>query len=191
MQTKILTALFLFAALGATQDVDVDDVPRACQQACQDISSLSDDCDNQTDDDTAERDCVCNANNALQQATSCAACVKANVQNNNDDDDEEDIRELFSACGWDYAGVSATSSGTASSTGSVITTTQTFPASTTTATSSGITTTETFPASTVTTTGSASPSSTETQTPDSAGAGVTAGVGIIAAGLMAALPIVL
>ncbi|KAI0097837.1 hypothetical protein GGR51DRAFT_457755 [Nemania sp. FL0031] len=192
MQTKVLAAIFLFAAFGATQDVEVDDFPRACQQACQDISSLSDDCDNRTDDDTAERDCVCNADNALQQATSCAACVKANIQNDDDDDDEEDIRDLFSACGWNYADVSAaSSSSTASSTGSVITTTQTFSASTTTATSSGITTTQTFQPSTVTTTMSASPSSTETQTPDSAGAGVTAGVGIIAAGLMAALPVVL
>ncbi|KAI0449307.1 hypothetical protein F5B21DRAFT_509328 [Xylaria acuta] len=197
MQTKILTALFLFAAFGATQDVDLDDVPQACQQACQDITSLSDDCDRNNNDDAAERDCVCNANNAQQQANSCAACVKANVQN--DDDADDDLSDLFGACGWNYADVSPTSSsdttsstqsndGT-SSTSSVITTTQTFPATATTETTSGTTTTETIPATTVTSTGPASPS--ETENPDNAGSGLAVGFGFMAAGLMAALPVVL
>ncbi|KAI8955958.1 hypothetical protein F4801DRAFT_527503 [Xylaria longipes] len=197
MQTKILAAVFLFSAFGATQDVDLDDVPRACQQACQDITRLSGDCDRSTDDDTAERDCVCNADNAQQQANSCAACVKANVQNDNDADD--DLSDLFSACGWNYADVSPTSSsdtasstqnnnGTSSTSG-VITTTQTFPATTTTETSSGTATTETFPASTVTSTRPASPS--ETEDPDNGGSGLTVGFGFVAAGLMAALPVVL
>ncbi|KAF2964171.1 hypothetical protein GQX73_g9395 [Xylaria multiplex] len=201
MQTKILTAIFLFAAFGATQDVDVDldDFPRSCQQACRDISQLSSDCDRQTGNDRDERDCVCNANNAQQQAESCAACVKAYGRDDDDDDDDDyddDIVDLFRACSWNYADVSATSSsGTASSTqgtsgtSSAVTMTQTFPASTTTATDSGVTTTQTFPASTVTSTQSTSPA--QTDNPDSAAAGVNVGVGIIAAGLMAALPVVL
>ncbi|KAI0871819.1 hypothetical protein GGS24DRAFT_41826 [Hypoxylon argillaceum] len=184
MQTKFLSVIFLFAAFGATQDVDLDDIPKVCQQACQDISRLSEDCDDQNEDDTAELNCICNADSAQQLANSCAACVKANIQSDDDDDDdEEDIRDLFSACGWNYTNVGATSG--------VITTTQTFAASTITETVSGITTTKTLPASTVTSTVSASPSSAATDTAENAGAGVTAGVGIIAAGLMAALPAVL
>ncbi|GAP92355.1 hypothetical protein SAMD00023353_8000210 [Rosellinia necatrix] len=189
MQTKIFATIFFFAALGAAQDVDLDDdIPQACLRVCQDISTLSNDCDNQTNSDSAERDCVCNANNAQQQANSCAACVKANIPTNDDDDDyDDDLRELFRACGWNYDDVSATTtSGTASSTnGGSTTTTETIPASTTTQTTNGITTTQTIPATTVTSAGPASTTSTD------AAAGVTAGVGIIAAGLMAALPIIL
>ncbi|KAI1753727.1 hypothetical protein F4782DRAFT_66614 [Xylaria castorea] len=208
MQTKILTAIFLFAAFGATQDVDLDDFPRACQQDCQDITRLSDDCDRNTTDDAAERDCICNADNAQQQANSCAACVKANIQNDNDDDDDTcqskmtpflDLSDLFRACGWNYADVSPTSSSaTASSTQSnngtsstsgVVTTTQTFPATTTTDTSSGTPTTETIPATSVTSTRPASPS--ETENPDNVGSSLSVGFGFVAAGLLAALPVVL
>ncbi|KAJ2993058.1 hypothetical protein NUW58_g1959 [Xylaria curta] len=162
MHTKIFTAMFLFAAFGATQDVDLNDVPQACQQVCQDISRLSGDCDNQNDNDAAERDCVCNAENAQQQANSCAACVKANVDNNNDRGDE-DIRDLFRACNWNYDDVSSTSaSETQSSTeSSNITTTETIPGTTSTQTTDDTTTTETIPETTVTSTG---PAVTTTQT---------------------------
>ncbi|KAI0512865.1 hypothetical protein F5B22DRAFT_613509 [Xylaria bambusicola] len=196
MQTKIFAAIFLFAPFGATQDLDLDDFPRACQQACQDISRLSNDCDNQTSSDRDEINCVCNGNNAEEQARNCAACVKANVRgDDDDDDDDDDLVDVFRACGWNYDEVSSTTtSGTASSTAStssVITTTETFPASTTTNNESGTSTTETFPASTVTSTEPASPSNTESDTPDNAAAGVTAGVRVVAAGLMAALPVIL
>ncbi|KAI0485594.1 hypothetical protein F4859DRAFT_388674 [Xylaria cf. heliscus] len=190
MQTNILASIFLFAVFGAAQDVDLDDVPLACQQVCQDITRLSDDCDRNNNNDAAERDCVCNVNNAQQQATNCAACVKANIQNNNGDDADDDLSDLFRACGWNYADVSATSaSDTASSTSGVITTTQTFPATTTTEVSSGTTTTETIPATTVTSTRPAS--SSETESPDNAGSSLSLGFGFIAAGLMAALTVVL
>ncbi|KAI0865529.1 hypothetical protein F4860DRAFT_313467 [Xylaria cubensis] len=188
MQTRVLTAIFLLAAFGTAQDVDLDDFPRACQQACQDITRLSDDCDRNTSGDAADRDCFCNADNAQQQANSCAACVKANIRNGNNDDD--DLRDLFRACGWSYADVSPTSSSdTASSTSGVITTTQTFPATTTTGTSSGTPTTETIPATIVTSTGPASPNQTEN--PDNAGSSLSVGFGFVAAGLLAALPVVL
>ncbi|KAI0556036.1 hypothetical protein F4679DRAFT_520809 [Xylaria curta] len=197
MKTRALTAIFFFAALGVAQDVDLDDFPQACQQACQDITRLSDDCDRNTSGDAEERNCVCSANNAQQQANSCAACVKANIRNGNDDDD--DLSDLFRACGWNYTDVSPTSSSdTASSTQSnndssstsgVITTTQTFPATTTTGTSSGTPTTETIPATTVTSTGPASPSDSEN--PDNVGSSLSVGFGFVAAGLLAALPVVL
>lgn len=87
MQTKILTAALFFAALGAAQDVDVGDFPRACQDACRDISRLSNECGDRTDNNRDERDCLCNANNAEQQATDCAACFKANRSNDNSNDD--------------------------------------------------------------------------------------------------------
>lgn len=90
MQINILVGTLLFATFGTTQDVDLDDVPRVCQQVCQDITRLSDDCDRNNNDDAAERDCVCNAESAQQQASNCAACVKANLQNGNADDDADD-----------------------------------------------------------------------------------------------------
>ncbi|KAI0439175.1 hypothetical protein F4803DRAFT_532181 [Xylaria telfairii] len=199
MRINIIAGILLFATFGTTQDVDLDDVPRVCQQACQDITRLSDDCDRNNDDDAAERDCVCNADSAQQQASNCAACVKANVRNGNGDGDaDDDLSDLFRACGWNYADVTPSSSDTASSTqsnngtsstSSVITTTQTFPATTTTVTSSGTTTIETIPATTVTSTRPASPS--ETEDSGNTGSSLTAGFAFVAAGLMAALPVVL
>lgn len=87
MQTKFFAAVFLFAAFGAAQDIDLNDVTRACQEACQDISRVTNDCDNQSNSDSAERNCVCNSDNVQQQANSCAACVKANPLEDDDDDD--------------------------------------------------------------------------------------------------------
>lgn len=95
MQTKFLSVIFLFAAFGATQDVDLDDIPKVCQQACQDISRLSEDCDDQNEDDTAELNCICNADSAQQLANSCAACVKANIQSDDDDDDDEEGEWIY------------------------------------------------------------------------------------------------
>lgn len=196
MQTKFFAAVVLFAAFGAAQDVDLDDFPRVCREACRDIARVSNDCDNQTNSDSAERDCVCNSDNVQQQANSCAACVKANPLQ--DDDDDDDLRAIFRACNWNYDDVASTSSSASvtSSTDSATTTestttTDTVPASTTTRTSDGTTSTETIPATTVTSTGPASTTDTETSSSDGAGAAITAGVGIIAAGFMAALPVVL
>lgn len=88
MQLDTFAAVFLFAALGATQDLDLNDFPTACQLACQDISRLSTDCDNQTSNDRDEIDYVCNGDNAEAQARSCAACVNPRSGDSDDDDGE-------------------------------------------------------------------------------------------------------
>ncbi|KAK5631402.1 hypothetical protein RRF57_007116 [Xylaria bambusicola] len=185
MQTKIFAAMFLFASLGATQDLDLGDFPRACQQVCQDISRLSNDCDNQTSNDRDEINLVCNGDNAEEQAKNCAACVKANVRGGGGDDDhDDDLVDAFLACGWNYDDVSSTTtSSTASST----------------AAAQGAQAANriwnlyyrNFSSKQVTSTEPASPTNTESDAPDNAAAGVTAGVGVVVVGLMAALLVIL
>ncbi|KAI1502423.1 hypothetical protein F5X99DRAFT_161506 [Biscogniauxia marginata] len=204
MKFNLVALLFSLSALSAAQDLELDDVPRACQQVCQDIANLTSTCDQQNDDDNAERTCICNANNAQSQATSCAACAKANGQNDND----SDIAELMRDCNWNYADVVASSASavisTITSDGSAILSTITAGAggvvSTITSDGSAILSTITSDVggvlSTITSNGGEIISTivngpTSTDSPDAAPM-ATAGVVGVAAGLMiAALPVVL
>ncbi|KAI1813813.1 hypothetical protein GGS20DRAFT_452775 [Poronia punctata] len=194
MQSKIILSTLFLAAVGVAQDLDVDDVPRACRDSCRNIATLSNRCGDETDNNRAERDCLCNAENAEQHGNSCAACVKAEY-GRDDDDDGDDLIEIFELCGWNYRAVnpaqgggssssSSSSSESTSTTATVTTSVTTVPGTTSTGTVDGTAVTNTVPPTTVTVTG---PAPTETEDGGNAAAGLSAGLGLLAAGLMAAL----
>ncbi|KAI0392449.1 hypothetical protein F5Y17DRAFT_459869 [Xylariaceae sp. FL0594] len=187
MQTKIFTAALFFAVLGATQDVDVDDFPRACHDVCRPISRLSTECGDRTDNNTDERNCLCNAENAEQQATDCAACFKATDPD--DSDDGDDLGDIFELCGWDYYHVAPAFPTTSSS---VVVVTSTVPGTTTTGLESGTAVTSTIEPTTFTTTTTtpASPTNTGNDADDddhNAAAGLSACLGLLVAGFFAAI----
>lgn len=76
-----MRSLFLFSALALVasvlaQDIDSNDVPSQCKDACASVVSLTARCDNSThDDDSAEMKCVCNDPGASKNVPNCAACL--------------------------------------------------------------------------------------------------------------------
>ncbi|KAI5918257.1 peptidase S8/S53 domain-containing protein [Camillea tinctor] len=174
MKFTTAAVLFSLAAFSAAQEVELDDVPRACSQTCQDIVNLATTCDRQNNDnDAGERNCICNGTNAQTQATNCAACAKANGLTDNDND----LADLMNDCGWNYAAVSAS---TASATATSATGTGATASATTTGTGSGSSTT-----------GAATDAAATSATSEGAAPAATAAVGGVLAGLMMALPAML
>ncbi|KAI0194237.1 hypothetical protein F4808DRAFT_338276 [Astrocystis sublimbata] len=128
---KVLFLLTLAATSAAENDVEADDVPRACLPACQFTVDLTQRCDRETDEDDRYRSCVCDAANAQQRTTECASCVKDNDRDPND----SDVADLMEDCGWDFRGadvpypmtttVGAPSSTSSGGSGNTVTVTQT------------------------------------------------------------------
>lgn len=89
MQFKTIASLLALAAIGATQDIDYNDVPAPCRAVCQAVVTLTTDCDRRTNDDNdngaAYRNCICQAPNARNDVPNCAACVAANGGTDFDD----------------------------------------------------------------------------------------------------------
>lgn len=86
--------LLLLAGLGSLRaladDIEANDFPLSCRPACQPAVDLSDRCDRTTNDDRAERDCLCNSTDARAQYEACAACIKAAPLRSDRDDDRDD-----------------------------------------------------------------------------------------------------
>lgn len=76
-----MRSFFFFSALALAasvlaQDIDSNDVPSQCTDACASVVSLTARCDKSTnDDDSAERKCVCDDPNASKSVPNCAACL--------------------------------------------------------------------------------------------------------------------
>lgn len=75
-----MRSFFMFSVLALTasivaQDVDSNDVPSQCQDACAPVVSLTSSCDRTSNNDTAERKCVCNDSRASKSVPNCAACL--------------------------------------------------------------------------------------------------------------------
>ncbi|KAI1485456.1 hypothetical protein F5X96DRAFT_659873 [Biscogniauxia mediterranea] len=176
--TAAATVLFSLAAVSAAQEIELDDVPRACSQSCQGIVDLATTCDQQNrDNDAGERSCICNGTNAQSLATDCAACAKANGQNDND----SDIADLMYDCGWNYASVSASTASATATTTTGATATATTITGTGTATGTG----------TSTATDAAATSATAAEGAAAPPLATAAVGGVVLAGLMMALPVVL
>jgi hypothetical protein len=104
MHYKTLAIAFALSTAGLAQKVEVDDVPRQCLDICTPVITLTANCDDRgpskfqsltshsslkrtamltillikDDDDLAERQCICNAQNASTQIPNCAACISQN-----------------------------------------------------------------------------------------------------------------
>ncbi|KAF2181688.1 hypothetical protein K469DRAFT_752581 [Zopfia rhizophila CBS 207.26] len=97
MLAKNIIVVFTLSALSLAQDVDNNDIPSQCTAVCSDVVSLSRTCDQQNDDnDTGYRNCVCNANNANTQIPLCEACVSQFDNDRNDND----VNDLLRACAF-------------------------------------------------------------------------------------------
>lgn len=62
-------------AVGTLADLEADEVPQQCRQICQSIVQRSQECDRNTHDDHAEKECMCKLNNASTVIPQCEACV--------------------------------------------------------------------------------------------------------------------
>ncbi|KAH7087653.1 hypothetical protein FB567DRAFT_350312 [Paraphoma chrysanthemicola] len=91
------------AAFAAAQDINQDDIPQQCTAVCAEVVSISRRCDDTTNDDRAELDCVCRTPNANVLIPTCEACVaQFDTDTDNDDTtpDQNDVLEVLTRCNF-------------------------------------------------------------------------------------------
>ncbi|KAF2031396.1 hypothetical protein EK21DRAFT_110994 [Setomelanomma holmii] len=97
----IFSALEVFAA---AQDINQDDIPQQCTAVCVGVVSISRRCDDTTNDDRAELDCICRAPNANVLVPACEACVAEFDNDDTDMDDnsvdDNDVLEVLTRCNF-------------------------------------------------------------------------------------------
>ncbi|KAF7680059.1 hypothetical protein GT037_001710 [Alternaria burnsii] len=108
MHFQKLAIVFALSAIGLAQDVDNDDVPMQCRDVCASVVTLTRDCDNSTNDDAAERQCVCNAQNANTAIPLCAACI---TQNGGELDN--DVSDIVRECSFSTTSYNPSAASTA------------------------------------------------------------------------------
>lgn len=106
MHFQNLALIFALSAIGLAQDIDANDVPGQCTSVCASLVTLTRDCDNSTNDDAAELNCLCNATNASTLIPLCAACIS---QNGDRDNDAVDILTSCSFTATTYVSSAASS----------------------------------------------------------------------------------
>lgn len=91
MQAQQLFVLLGLVLVGnvALADLEQSDVPEPCYSACQSVVSASGRCDNETSDDNAEMQCMCDMDQASTQIPLCEACI-AQYRADNPSGDEDD-----------------------------------------------------------------------------------------------------
>lgn len=72
--TLLTTLLTLTTYTVLAQDVESNDVPTQCSAVCAPVVSLTAQCDRTTDNDSDERNCLCNGQNAASIIPACEAC---------------------------------------------------------------------------------------------------------------------
>ncbi|KAL1799630.1 hypothetical protein ACET3X_003667 [Alternaria dauci] len=108
MHFQKLAIVFALSAIGLAQDVDNDDIPTQCRDVCASVVTLTRDCDNRNNDDLAERQCVCSAQNANTIIPLCAACV---IQNGGELDN--DVSDVVRDCSFTSTSYNPTAASTA------------------------------------------------------------------------------
>jgi len=108
MHFQKLAIVFALSAIGLAQDVDNDDVPMQCRDVCASVVTLTRDCDNSTTDDAAERQCICNGQNANTAIPLCAACI---VQNGGELDN--DVSDIVRECSFSTTSYNPSAASTA------------------------------------------------------------------------------
>lgn len=95
-QLLALCGLVLASPLAIAAKLEHDDVPNRCWAACGPVVGISESCDAQHDNDSAELQCICNWAPAKTQIPLCAACITQyegeddNDHDHDDDDDDDD-----------------------------------------------------------------------------------------------------
>ncbi|KAJ5152214.1 hypothetical protein N7492_010509 [Penicillium capsulatum] len=186
----LLVSTLSLASSIVAQDIDANDLPTQCKDVCAPVVSLTASCDKKTsDDDTAERNCVCKDSRAAKSIPVCAACLTTYSKDGGDNVtmlwwllipvDANDLVRSCSLTTTSFGSVTSTSMSGSSTTGA--TDAMTSGATTASTTSGSV--------SSMSSTGSGSASSTTpASTSNAANGPIQAGngmVGAIFAGLMA------
>ena len=103
MLLQKLAIVSLLAGIVASQDVSNDDIPQQCRAVCAEVVTISRRCDDQTDNDRAELECICRAPNANTLVPTCEACVaQFDTDTDNDDNDrnDNDVFEVLTRCNF-------------------------------------------------------------------------------------------
>ncbi|KAF2128597.1 hypothetical protein P153DRAFT_376709 [Dothidotthia symphoricarpi CBS 119687] len=169
-----LAVIAAITAAAAAQDVSQDDIPSQCTAICAEVVTISTQCDQQNENDTAELQCVCNATNANTLIPACEACV-AQFDVDNDDDDnvrDNDVYEVLTRCNFSTTTYNAAS---ASSLASSIATSMNSAASASSSASGAVITST---SGTVLVTASVTPASTAAQGAGNAAPAPTAAAAI-------------
>lgn len=179
MHYQTIALAFALSAVGLAQDVDRDDIPQQCVDICQPIVTLTQNCDNSTNDDNdiAERQCVCNGQNAGTIVPLCASCI---TQNGGELDN--DVSDLVRECSFSSTSYAPSAASTALASGASATPTGSMNSAMTTGSMTGSMTTGTGAAAT-------GGSTTQTgnnaqQTSDNAAAAPTMAMAAAAGGLL-------
>lgn len=81
----LLLSVLSLASSVVAQDVDASDIPTQCKDVCAPVVSLTASCDKKTsDDDNAERNCVCKDSRAAKSIPVCAACLTKHGKDGSD-----------------------------------------------------------------------------------------------------------
>ncbi|EUC35797.1 hypothetical protein COCCADRAFT_34790 [Bipolaris zeicola 26-R-13] len=97
MRYNIIAIAFALSAVGLADKLEFEDVPRNCIDICTPVVTLTTGCDDRgpNDDDFAERQCICNAQNANTQIPNCADCIWRNGGKF-----DNDAQDLVRDCGF-------------------------------------------------------------------------------------------
>jgi hypothetical protein len=89
-QLLALSGLVLAGNVAIAAKLQHDDVPSRCWAACGPVVGISEQCDHQHDNDSAELKCICDWSPAKTQIPLCAACITQYGNNHNDNDHDHD-----------------------------------------------------------------------------------------------------
>ncbi|OQE31285.1 hypothetical protein PENSTE_c001G00478 [Penicillium steckii] len=105
MRTSSLFYVFALATYVVAGDVDANDLPSQCRDACAPVVSLTSSCDSKTsDDDTAELNCICKDPRAAKSLPECDACISKYSKDGRDND----ANDLVRSCSFTTTEYSAT-----------------------------------------------------------------------------------
>jgi hypothetical protein len=89
-QLLAIGGLVLASPLAIAAKLEHDDVPNQCWAACGPVVEISEKCDHEYDNDSAELQCICDWSPAKTQVPVCAACITKYGKSVNGDDDDDD-----------------------------------------------------------------------------------------------------
>lgn len=97
MRYNTIAIAFALSAVGLADKLEFEDVPRNCMDICTPVVNLTTGCDDRgpNDNDFAERQCICNAQNANTQIPNCADCIWRNGG-----EFDNDAQDLVRDCGF-------------------------------------------------------------------------------------------
>ncbi|KAH7387009.1 hypothetical protein DE146DRAFT_768844 [Phaeosphaeria sp. MPI-PUGE-AT-0046c] len=107
MRYQQLALVAVLVTLAVAQDIAQNNIPSQCFAFCADVISIAQRCENTTDNDTAELDCICRTPNAGTLLPTCEACVSEYDDKDNDvegtGDAGNEVYDVLTRCGFSAA----------------------------------------------------------------------------------------